>query len=330
MIIKSSGQPKSLLSELDLLGRDEKALSKSFAYLLGTDSSALFTFLSFLKIKIKHSNENFRKISINIEVKKAQGRTDIEIKFLPKFHIVIETKINKNKVHRQKTQYLKTLDLNASRKILCFITQERDYNKQLNNEIEILYLGWQDINNIYSDRKFKYNSNINNYNKYVQKNFSMKQQKEILVQDLSDSNEIKRFKSYHVYRRPESFGTPLYFAPHFTRQANQTEGIGISYLSKIMGVLTISAKNIEYFEGDLRSFSSDEVKIKNWMEGVRLGNENELFTYFFLDNPIRLKNNLQKDGGIKKNRGKNWIAAMIPPNRCVSFQEFIKRINDNV
>ena len=33
--------------------------------------------------------------------------------------------------------------------------------------------------------------------------------------------------------------------------------------------------------------------------------------------------------GIEKGRGKNWIAAAVPPNRCVSFKEFTKRIVEN-
>lgn len=38
------------------------------------------------------------------------------------------------------------------------------------------------------------------------------------------------------------------------------------------------------------------------------------------------KNPLVKDVGIGLGRGKNWIAANIPPNRCVSFSEFLKHI----
>jgi hypothetical protein len=35
---------------------------------------------------------------------------------------------------------------------------------------------------------------------------------------------------------------------------------------------------------------------------------------------------LKKDGTNKKGRGKNWIAALIPKNRCVTFEEFTKRL----
>ena len=49
-------------------------------------------------------------------------------------------------------------------------------------------------------------------------------------------------------------------------------------------------------------------------------------TFYFLDTPVKFKIPLQKDGGIKKGRGKGWIAASIPKNRCVSFSMFCKKL----
>jgi hypothetical protein len=65
------------------------------------------------------------------------------------------------------------------------------------------------------------------------------------------------------------------------------------------------------------------------MEGVRLNlaQDPHTFTFYFLDNSVRIPKPLEKDGTILKGRGKNWIAAMIPKNRCVTFSEFVKRMN---
>ena len=57
-----------------------------------------------------------------------------------------------------------------------------------------------------------------------------------------------------------------------------------------------------------------------------MDNEDKEFTYFFLDNSVQLKTILKKDGTRDVGRGKNWIAAQIPPNRCVTFEEFIKHM----
>ena len=62
----------------------------------------------------------------------------------------------------------------------------------------------------------------------------MKKQKEILVQDVGNE-EDDRFTNFYVYRRDKISGTPLYFAPYFTKSSNQPEGI--SHLSKVLGQL---------------------------------------------------------------------------------------------
>ncbi|MFQ5754309.1 MAG: hypothetical protein ACE5HI_20175 [bacterium] len=173
------------------------------------------------------------------------------------------------------------------------------------------------------------NQTVQNFSKFAMKGFKMREQKEILVQDLGDTNEIKRFREFQVYRRDVISGSPLYFSPYFTRSANQSEGEGLSYLSKILGILTVSPKDVLNFKDDLSKFAGDPSLVEKWITGVNLDKEKEndkTFTYFFLAEPLRLNVPLIKDGTNKKGRGKNWIAAMIPKNRCVTFEEFTRRL----
>jgi hypothetical protein len=69
--------------------------------------------------------------------------------------------------------------------------------------------------------------------------------------------------------------------------------------------------------------------VQNWIEGVKYNSQNheQKLTYYFLGTRLKLKENLMKDGGIETGRGKGWIAAAIPKNRCVSFEEFLKHSN---
>ena len=309
MIIKEAGFSKTILNRFDLLGNDEKALSKAFAFLIASEHEALFDFLRYLGIKIRYTKENFKNISIATEYKRNEGRIDIEIKHSNWFQIFIESKVRKNKVIQQRTQYLMSFVPNIPEKFLCFITQERDHNKQKAEGITIHYLGWEDINLMFDSKYWLTKPLMKEYLSFSIKNYNMKYQKEILIQDLSEPNEIKRFKDYNVYRRPETLGSPLYFAPHFTNYANQEEGVGIPYLSKILGILTLKASDIENFETDLKNFTDNASLVNDWIEGVKLGNDSEILTYFFLDKPLRLNKNLQKDGGRNQGRGKDWIAA---------------------
>ena len=328
LLIKKSGHPYSILNRFDLLGNDEEALSKAFAFIIGYNSKALFRFLKSIGLPYKNTINNFKEIDIVTEKKRKEGRTDIEIKSSSVFHIIIESKVRDNKIREQRTQYLKAFDVRCKKNILCFITQKRDTNKLITDNIQILHLSWFDIITLFDNREFYNDVIIIEFLKYIMRSFKMNEQKEILIQDVSDSNEIERFKKHQIYRRNQTFGSPLYFAPYFTNNAKQEEGLGISYLSKILGILTLKPKDIRNFEGDLISFCRDKQIVNNWISGVESNDQesNEIFTYYFLDKPLRLNKNLLKDGTIKKGRGKGWISAMIPPNRCVTFNEFTKRL----
>ncbi|APY06865.1 hypothetical protein BWZ20_00495 [Winogradskyella sp. J14-2] len=332
MNIKRKNSPKSVLSEFDLLGNNETALTKAFAFVIGKERKALSEFLNFINIGTRITSSRFREIEIKIEYTRNEGRTDIEIEFGNEFHIIIEAKVRKNRIRQQRTQYLNSFNREAKTKILCFVTQERDSNKQIADDVEIINTSWLDITELYDHKKFIDNELVSKFLKFVSKNYRMNEQKEVLIQDLSIEEELVRYKKHSIYRRDQTYGTPLYFAPYFTRNANQEEGEGIAYLSKILGVLTLVPNEIENFETDLLRFKKDPIVVKNWIDGVKYKSENisENLTYYFLEEPVRLNSNLMKDGGKEKGRGKNWIAAMIPKNRCVTFNEFVKRMNNNV
>lgn len=325
MIIKSQNTQKTTLSQFDLLGQDEVALSKAFAYLLGYDSECYFEFLKFIGIKQKKSVENFIKTDIITERKRTEGRTDIEIKSENDFHVIIECKVNSNKLFKQRTQYLTSFEQSSKQKIICFITQERDTNKQIANDIAIINTSWLEIIELFNSKKFIDKEIVKSFLNFSTKNYKMKQLKEILIQDVNIL-EINRFENYNVYGRNQTFGTPLYFAPYFTRNTGKTEGI--SNLSKILGILTLRPLDIENFKSDLEGFAYSLDQVDIWINGVKNGKDmpTETYTYYFLDTPLKFKRALRKDGGIQKGRGKDWIAAQIPQNRCVSFIDFIKHI----
>lgn len=326
MILKRIETHKTTYSLLDLLGTDEVALSKAFAFLLATDSDCYFHFLRFLGVSIKNTTENYKNALITTEKKRSEGRTDIELSQENKYHIIVECKIGKGKVSKQRTQYLTAFETSAHKKILCILTQERDTNKQIENDVIIKNTSWLEIIELYNNKQFIHKPIVIDFLKFATKNYKMKELKEILIQDLSDQTEIRRFKEFSIYRRDQTFGTPIYFAPYFNRGSGEIEGI--TKLSKILGILTFKPIDIENYRSDLESFSSDPATVTKWINGISLGNDEQdvIYTYYFLDEPLTFKSPLIKDGGREKGRGKNWIAAMIPPNRCVSFIDFLKHI----
>jgi hypothetical protein len=324
MRVKHCKYRRTTLNRFDLLGFKETGLSKAFAYLLAVDPVVFYRFVQDLGISTKNTESNFREIAIDIEEHREEGRTDIEIRHKGKFHVIVECKVAKNRIRKQRDQY-KSCFNEEPQKVLCFITKERDCNRELSAGIDIRYRGWLDIIALVDQKDIDRSPIVREFIEYATKRFKMRDQKEVLVQDLSDSTEIRRYEENLIYRRDVTFGTPLYFAPYFTRASGQGEGI--RYLSKILAVLTISAKDIGSFEDELRGYADNDMDlVEKWLSGVQMDNSEESRTYYFLAAPVALNRALMKDGGIAKGRGKNWIAAKIPKNRCVTFSEFTKRL----
>lgn len=324
MKIKRQNYKGTTLNRFDLLGNDETGLSKAFAYLLAAEPSIFYQFLRELGIRAQNTESNFKEVTIDIERKRQEGRTDIEIHSPGKFHIIVECKVGSNRIKDQRSQYLPCFE-NEPKRVLCFITQERDCNREVSSGIDIHYKGWLDIIGLVEPKDFNRSEIVSEFASYATRGFKMRDQKEVLIQDLSKPDEIKRYKENFIYRRDITFGSPLYFAPYFTRAANETEGI--TYLSKVLGVLTVHPQDIASFEDELLVYAdNDKELVQKWIAGIEPGNSKESKTYYFLAAPVRLSKPLLKDGGREIGRGRGWIAAMIPKNRCVTFEEFTRRM----
>jgi hypothetical protein len=342
-VLKRVGDDQSILNIFELLGSDEVATTKAFAYLISSSPKILTCLLKEIGLPYRTSLKTFKKVSVEIERFRTEGRTDIEIKCENQFHVIIEAKIKKNKLHKQRNQYMPSFDGKYKKQVMCFITSERIASANKINDVGIVYITWRDILIIVEESlKGKLSkeemSLAKNFISFYQRGINMREQKEVLIQDLSDVKEIELFKTYNVYRRNETYGIPLYFAPHFSKKANQEEGVGISYLSGVLGVLTISPLDINKYEHDLKKFAGENSRlVKTWLLGIEIISNKiikrgssvknpKIMTFYFLDNPVKIKLPLQKDGGIKQGRGKGWIAASIPKNRCVSFSKFCEKL----
>jgi len=321
MIIKQKNTVKTILTPFDLYGNNEVALSKAFCYLISRDEIAFSTFIKMINKSLVIKLENSE---IVIEKHRKEGRTDIEIKS-DNLHIIIECKIGNNKLEKQLEQYLESFD--SDNRYMCFITQERESNIVKDIKVKYSFLSWFDIIETFGEKKYCNNQNIKEFVQYANRRYRMKSMNEILIQDLASSNEIKRYLKHNVYRRDITFGTPLYFAPYFTRQS-EVDYEGIKFISKVLGVLSITANDIDKFADDLKNFSNDKVLLDKWVNGVKLENDNQntKYTFYFLDEAYELNTPLIKDKGNKKGTGQGWISKYIPKNRTVSFIDFIKHI----
>jgi hypothetical protein len=321
MDIKLNYYKRPVLNQFDLLGTKEVGLSKAFAYLMAKEPEVLIYFLHDIGIK-RISRKNLSAVTIDIERERKEGRTDIEIALPGKFHAIVECKVGSNKIKEQRDQYIPSFeDGKKGQKVLCFLTQVKDFNKFPTDGITILYRGWLDILEMLDRKEFKKNKLVNDFIRFVIRGFKMKSQKEILIQDLSRPTEIKRFRDHRVYRRDPTLGSPLYFAPYFTKSAEQEEGVGIFYLSRVLGVLTVKSDDVKLYKDDLLEYSSrDKGTVEIWINGSFKNDHDEgERTYYFLAEPVLLNKPLLKGSANTK-----WLHSQIPKNMCITFEDFTK------
>lgn len=420
MQIKNEKQTISYFNMFDVMdsGKKETNVAKFLAYIISKNAFALKSIINLITgaddiLKNKNSKKILKNTSIEIEhtyndkelcMKNEAGRTDIEIRIFNDHNkietfIIIECKVHDNKASvEQFEKYRNVFELpgvkNATNKYFVYLSNQTGVNLLHSENIKHVDLNWREvINQLYNcqDQETEHQQELIDFINYYERSYGMSNQKEILIQDLGRSEEIERFYNC-VYRRDKVNGSPLYFAPYFTRNKSQNEGI--NYISKILGIITTekilwenARKNCENFiemqypckkinnlriskivdvktiENEMRKINSS-LKIKNlkgqkeknsarnkmgyrdyqeqlnyidnkkkkesllrkWEKAIVNseigGGKNN--TYYFLDDPIQLKVALKKDTGNEVGRGKNWIAAAIPKNRCINFSDFLE------
>lgn len=322
-MIKSAKSDSTYLSLFELMGDDETALAKSFAYILSAQKAVYFAFIHLLRLPFRYSDSHYNNLSVKVETSHPEGRTDIELSVQDNLHIIIECKVREAGIGRQRTQYLDCFQENANVKVMCFLTQDRGTSLLVNERILFKHISWLDIAEMLNTRAFLSLPPVQEFLSYAQRHYQVSYMREILIQDLGDATELRRFTDFNVYRRDESYVTPLYFAPHFTRYATGFPE-GISCLSKVLGILTFNPTATQDIRGDLQSYAGDAALVDKWYQGVQLGSQPDTMqTYFFLDNPLKLRKPLRK---AHRRNSANWIGSSVPKNRCVSFIDFIQHM----
>jgi hypothetical protein len=81
MNLKNKGFYESSVPVFSLLGNDENALSYSFAYFISKDINAYFLFIRNLGLNYKRSQNHYKNVLIEIQKRRKEGITDIEIKY---------------------------------------------------------------------------------------------------------------------------------------------------------------------------------------------------------------------------------------------------------
>ena len=273
----------------DLLGIKETSLCKAFAFTLAKEPAAFCAVMRDV-FGIKYANWQHDKSEINLETRYEDiGRTDIEIKF-SNYHIIIEAKVGQNSVSKEQNEKYKDCfkSYEGTNKILCFVTENLSPNRDLNlKDVKVVYRSWSDIVEVLERIAKNPKGLIRDFLYYYEGAYKMQHVKEVLVQDLGLKSEIERFENNHVYKCKPQVGTPLYFAPYFTKSAEGSRKDGIYCFAEVCGVVTGKANEIP--EDLLKAFAKkysdskheQEDIIQKWKNGLNGCNNSEENSYYF-------------------------------------------------
>ena len=353
MKIKEKDQKNSLHNLFDIADSTKKEtnLSKIIAYLVSKHSTVFEKFLEAIDIKLESNPEDCLKAAV-IEIEKSfkkeksgqykRGRTDIEIEFTDndkKYYIIVECKVSSNKATSEQYINYKHLLLkkNAHQKYFVFLTHQSGINLlEKNTDIKVIDLNWrklisdfssiEDSSSTEDSSPTESEAELKDFLSYYERRYGMSNQKEILIQDLSEPDQLNKYE-YGLYRRDKVKGSPLYFAPYFT---NKTDNPGLGSISKILGIIT--TQNIEWQNVkptcerflENASYKKDEKKrhLERWKRAVNskddtLKKDTEA-TYYFLDDMTPIQPRLKKGGK---------LVSQIPKNYTITFAELLIEYN---
>lgn len=91
-----------------------------------------------------------------------------------------------------------------------------------------------------------------------------------------------------------------------------------------MGILSLNPNDIDNYIGELSKFSDNEKLQEKWKNGVKLDKEMKTFTYFFLDEPLKLDVALKRTGEQKKEEERVGLRQRFPKIDAFLFRSLQK------
>lgn len=329
--MKQIKSPEKEYSIYDLLGNNEMALSQAFAHLLASDEESFKCFFRDILGEKYLKKNTFENAEIGLEKhNKHDGRTDIEIQS-EHYHVIIEIKINNNPIAGQISQYLTRFDQDAKGNHFVGISNIPSLVTSMHENIRFHNLSWMEIFQKFQSIKEPATllnpslkepaTLLHQFLLFFERNYFKMQQKEILIQDISDLNEMRLLEGSLIYKRDKVVGIPLYFAPYFTK--NSGVALGISQLYRVLAVFYAKTneenwliQTFEYLEKNVELKDVSPEIMEKWKNGLKsIESSDTGFNFYFLDEPVTLPFRVLKG---------NKIMNQIPKNYSITFKELFQ------
>ncbi len=326
-----------------LVGRDEDALTYALGFLLGRDPVLCAELVRLCGVKPTRSFKNGYAIYLQEVTDPGYGRRDIVIE-AGKVRIVIEAKIgNAEPTAKQILKYAKDVAkwkkfttgmvVSLTQVKLSPAVQEEVVSKLPHKpKVGFKAIQWHEVIDLVLRRGPSDGSDLSQYLfdefvNYIRGNYDMRYyDAEIMIRNVNAIN-AQFFKEGWVYVTVpvNTMRAPLYFAPYFTGQGNNS---GILMIARVAGVRTVKlAETQDIIEPDT------EEQRKRWLQGLEMlrkhseeyGFADESVHLFFLDEPMKFRStplsktafNATKPSKTKK------MPPMIPKGFSLRFDELL-------
>jgi len=235
-----------------LIGSDENALTKSFAFILAHNKHVLRSFLKLLGLKhlLKQDLES-AKVKIQVTTKGRREITDLEICSLNRFYVIVESKIgDRHPDEEQMRKYTKRLNLDKSREKRLVILTETDESNWYDhcfssngkfyglNKEEYAYLQWNQVNDMIFQQLLRSRTSALN-NMFLEYLEGMFMPEEILIVATASQQEFDILQKHHFYRFPVKGAFPKKKAMYLAIYCK-----GIEHLAKIIEYKVMKPKNM--------------------------------------------------------------------------------------
>jgi len=235
-----------------LIGSDENAVTKAFAFILDHDRHILRSFLKMLGLKyLSEKDLKCTQVEIQVITIGRKEITDLEIRFPDAFYVIVESKIGGRRPEaEQLRKYAERLNLMKNQEKRLVLLTENDESNWYSHcfdskgkfcgldKEEYLLLEWDEVNDMIFQHLLR--SSKNALSKMVIEYLDgIFMPEEILVVAVTSSQEFEILQKHHFYRFPVEGQFPkkraLYLAIYYK---------GIEHLAKIIEYKVMKPKEM--------------------------------------------------------------------------------------
>jgi hypothetical protein len=317
---------RRVVGPLHLLSRSENGLTYALGFALAQVPKLFEAFLGFCGLRGRHAGS-----VINLQERNADGITDIEI-ITPHFQVTIEAKIGGWPRPEQLNRYARAmLNCGARRGMIVALgvppySPELSSLHKLQGQVSLTLARWTDILSLVNDASYRVpqlqEPILVELSQLIQEVIGMQHyDREVLIRDLNTTwHSYDLYFDYNLYAcQASESAEPLFFAPCFTGEDRRLHN-GIHYFSRVyyravfsknddegIAEALASAKDaidrkisaMEHRKGAIKEIAylrDLPVKWRQGLRSLRTKKRRDTNAFFFLGNPIRLAQPLQKQG----------------------------------